>query len=366
MKKQYFSYKLTGGGGSFLLSLMALLMVIGASEPVSGQVPVEALDGLKIQLTRPNTSGVEILTTNESKDCHYSYDENELTIVLSNLKSGQYRLTVKCEYGTNTYVLAIIDCSVSENGEINEPFEIELPVVKSVSDGAGSEITVDPTPTEDSENPVASGGVYSALEGKADAFTTDAAPTEDSENPVASGGVYTALAGKADGSIYRVGQSGNPAVQDVAKVHGHSVELSNTAVATGTKAVAEGDGTTASGNRSHAEGNYTTASGDCAHAEGDSTTAGDCAHAEGNYTIASGDYSHSEGLGTIASQEAQHVCGKYNVEDTDDEYAMIVGRGKSDEDRKNAFAIDWSGNLVLFNAGTPVVLTPAKLAQLIA
>ena len=353
MKKQYFSYKLTGGGGSFLLSLMALLMVIGASEPVSGQVPVEALDGLKIQLTRPNTSGVEILTTNESKDCHYSYDENELTIVLSNLKSGQYRLTVKCEYGTNTYVLAIIDCSVSENGEINEPFEIELPVVKSVSDGAGSEITVDPTPTEDSENPVASGGVYSALEGKADAFTTDAAPTEDSENPVASGGVYTALAGKADGSIYRVGQSGNPAVQDVAKVHGHSVELSNTAVATGTKAVAEGDGTTASGNRSHAEGNYTTASGDCAHAEG-------------NYTIASGDYSHSEGLGTIASQEAQHVCGKYNVEDTDDEYAMIVGRGKSDEDRKNAFAIDWSGNLVLFNAGTPVVLTPAKLAQLIA
>ena len=31
-----------------------------------------------------------------------------------------------------------------------------------------------------------------------------------------------------------------------------------------------------------------------------------------------------------------------------------------------AFAIDWNGNLVLFNAGTPVVLTPAKLAALIA
>ena len=60
------------------------------------------------------------------------------------------------------------------------------------------------------------------------------------------------------------------------------------------------------------------------------------------------------------------VVGKCNVVDTNGDYALIVGNGTDDEHRSNAFAIDWNGNLVLFNAGTPVVLTPAKLAQLIA
>lgn len=56
---------------------------------------------------------------------------------------------------------------------------------------------LDAAPTEDSTNPVSSGGVFSALSGKQDTLTAgtnmDSAPTSGSLKPVASGGVYTAL-----------------------------------------------------------------------------------------------------------------------------------------------------------------------------
>ena len=59
-------------------------------------------------------------------------------------------------------------------------------------------LTFDNAPTEDSDNPVKSGGVYAALEDKQDTLTFDNAPTEDSDNPVKSGGVYAALEDKQD------------------------------------------------------------------------------------------------------------------------------------------------------------------------
>jgi hypothetical protein len=134
---------------------------------------------------------------------------------------------------------------------------------------------------------------------------------------------------------------------------------------------AEGSGTTASGTASHAEGNCTTASAYYSHAEGDSTTAsGDGSHAEGNYTTASayyshaegsgttasGDYSHAEGSGTTASSQNQHVQGKYNIEDTNNKYAHIVGNGE-DGKNSNAHTLDWEGNAwyagKLSQEGTP-------------
>lgn len=64
--------------------------------------------------------------------------------------------------------------------------------------GLQDALTFDSTPTEDSTNPVESGGVYNALAGKQDNLTFDDDPTENSINPVKSGGVYSALAGKQD------------------------------------------------------------------------------------------------------------------------------------------------------------------------
>ena len=55
-------------------------------------------------------------------------------------------------------------------------------------------LTFDASPTEDSTNPVTSGGVYTSLAGKQDTLTFDSAPTSASTNPVTSGGVYDAFA----------------------------------------------------------------------------------------------------------------------------------------------------------------------------
>ena len=134
---------------------------------------------------------------------------------------------------------------------------------------------------------------------------------------------------------------------------------------------AEGDCTTASGEASHAEGNSARASGEASHAEGNSTRAlgsqshaegylstssGNNSHAEGENTTASGYNSHAEGNRTKASSENQHVQGKYNIEDTKNKYAHIVGNGTSST-RSNAHTLDWNGNAwyagKLTQEGTP-------------
>jgi hypothetical protein len=57
---------------------------------------------------------------------------------------------------------------------------------------------MDSTPTENSNRPVRSGGIYTALAGKQPTLTFDTTPTEDSTNPVESGGIFDALATKQD------------------------------------------------------------------------------------------------------------------------------------------------------------------------
>ena len=115
--------------------------------------------------------------------------------------------------------------------------------------------------------------------------------------------------------------------------------------ASGSCSHAEGEKTTASGDYSHAEGWTTIASEQYSHAEGDSTEAtGYCSHAEGSDAKASGQYSHAEGYYTLASSKYQHVQGKFNISDTTDTYAHIVGNGLDYLSRSNAHTLDWSGN----------------------
>ena len=107
---------------------------------------------------------------------------------------------------------------------------------------------------------------------------------------------------------------------------------------------AEGCQTTANGFASHAEGGGTTANGFDSHAEGGGTTAsGYYSHAEGNNTTASGQSSHAEGFDTTASGNYSHVQGKYNIKDTSNKYADIIGNGTITK-RSNAATVDWSGN----------------------
>ena len=124
-----------------------------------------------------------------------------------------------------------------------------------------------------------------------------------------------------------------------------------------------GYGVEASGVYSHGEGMGSAAIGAASHAEGHSTASGDYSHAEGMYTVASAAYSHAEGSNTEASAPYSHAggfytkassqiqtaIGRYNVEDVNGAYALIVGNGNS-SGRSNALAVKWDGTLELAKA----------------
>ena len=126
----------------------------------------------------------------------------------------------------------------------------------------------------------------------------------------------------------------------------NSYAFGENVTASGLYSHAEGWGTAANGQASHSEGNACLASGREAHAEGGGCSArGDWSHAEGNNTSARGTYSHAQNQGTIAKGGNQTALGRYNIEDTNDDYALIIGNGTSNNNRSNALDVDWSGNV---------------------
>ena len=132
----------------------------------------------------------------------------------------------------------------------------------------------------------------------------------------------------------------NYSVGEDSFAEGHSV------AAIGKYSHAEGEDTSAEGQADHAEGFGTVASGDYSHAEGIETVASyTSAHAEGNGCVASGDASHAQNLATLAASEHQTALGKYNEEDDQDTYAVIIGNGTANDARSNALTVDWSGNV---------------------
>lgn len=112
----------------------------------------------------------------------------------------------------------------------------------------------------------------------------------------------------------------------------------------GENSFAQGESSKAPGKAAHAEGFNTWADGDYSHAEGwASHSYGDYSHAEG-FSESNGLGSHAEGNGTIASGRYSHVQGTFNIEDTSDEYAHIIGNGNERDSRSNAHTLDWEGN----------------------
>lgn len=191
----------------------------------------------------------------------------------------------------------------------------------------------------------AAGGIYAHAEG----YYTSA----HSYGSHAEGSSTTAIDSSAHAEGYDTTASGSYSHAEGGSTtasgsYGSHAEGRST-TASGSSSHAEGYKTTASGYYSHAEGYYTTASGKYgSHAEGSTTEASgeDGSHAEGKSTAASGSASHAEGYYTMASGKYQHVQGKYNVEDSENKYAHIVGGGTSLTDRKNIHTLDWQGNAV--------------------
>lgn len=187
----------------------------------------------------------------------------------------------------------------------------------------------------------------------------DTAFSSTSTNPVQNKVVKEAL-DKKPGEIV-AGKTYTIDDEAVTAATGAEIFNSSSNIASGAYSHAEGSVTKAIGKYSHAEGNWTTASGDCAHAEGfGSIASNDCAHAEGYDTEATGNYSHAEGectqaIGdrshaegyhTIAAGYQQHVQGRYNIEDSENKYAHIIGNGYANPTtvRSNAHTVDWAGN----------------------
>jgi hypothetical protein len=151
------------------------------------------------------------------------------------------------------------------------------------------------------------------------------------------------------------GTSSNPT-----QIYPNHAAAFGSSVVTGDKAFACGKDTLAYKNGAHAEGEgsivynddgtininaSTGALGWYSHTEGRKTTAkGDSAHAEGRDTIAGAGTSHAEGYGTQALSTSQHVQGKYNIADSANTYAHIVGNGESASKPSNAHTLDWNGN----------------------
>ena len=156
-----------------------------------------------------------------------------------------------------------------------------------------------------------------------------------------SRGKYSHAEGGSTNAFSSVVTTTNPTTDSIITAW----ETKKFSVAHGFYSHIEGQDNLALGDYSHAEGYWTTAKGNNSHAEGDATIAsGYSSHAEGSYTTASGSQSHAEGDHTTANGEGSHVQGKYNIEDTSNTYADIIGNGTSDTARSNAATVDWSGN----------------------
>ena len=113
----------------------------------------------------------------------------------------------------------------------------------------------------------------------------------------------------------------------------------------------------------HAEGWQTVASANGAHSEGNQTHAfGVGSHAEGGFTEAREKYSHAGGVGTIASAIGQYVCGKYNI--PSETALFVIGCGKDENNRKNAFMVDVDSNGNIFYDFFGSVFTPESMANL--
>ena len=215
-------------------------------------------------------------------------------------------------------------------------------------------------------------------------------------------GVIPDISGKMDkvnptgSGTFSIGRKANTTIGANSFAMGNDVEASGYySFAVGALTVASTTGTVATGVA-------TSATGPSAHAEGISTIAsGGCSHAEGSDTVASGIYSHSEGYGTKATSGQNFAHGIYNIPDNFtawpewisgtfysvgdlvkvttinngetivDGYACktansdvsftssnwnkyiianatslleIVGNGNSNNDRSNAYALDYLGN----------------------
>ena len=103
-----------------------------------------------------------------------------------------------------------LNANITAINNLIEAIETEL-------EGKQDTLTFDTTPTDGSNNPVTSNGIFDALAGKQNTLTFDTTPTDGSNNPVTSDGIFDALAGKQNNLTFDTAPtngSTNPVTSD--------------------------------------------------------------------------------------------------------------------------------------------------------
>lgn len=141
----------------------------------------------------------------------------------------------------------------------------------------------------------------------------------------------------------------------------YAISFGSNAVASGTASQAMGWYTEASNTGAFSAGVRNVSSGAASFTSGQFNTAsGESSHAEGIYCTSSGQSSHAQNTGTEAASASQTAIGKYNVSDSADTYALIVGNGTGSSARSNALTVDWNGNVAAGNTLTLGTNTSAE------
>lgn len=264
--------------------------------------------------------------------------------------------------------LDVIDDRVIELQSADADMEEEIAGKQDV-------LTFDDVPTDGSNNPVKSSGIYDALNSKVDKNGTDRLMTADEGTKlagIAAGAQVNVLEGVVVDSVEQpisgkkafINLSGKANLRVIAfPFHDPEPDEPQITFLKGAYVTYNGklyeitEEHTGAWNPSHAReidvaemyvraGNGGYNNGDCATCEGYFTKAsGNYSHAEGRETQAVGECTHAEGRGTIANSIYQHVEGKYNVADNESKYVHIIGNGINDNNRSNAMTLDWDGNL---------------------
>jgi hypothetical protein len=143
---------------------------------------------------------------------------------------------------------------------------------------------------------------------------------------------------------------------DDTNIGNYSIALGSETTASGESSTAMGYTNVASGDKSTAMGSFNIASGNYSTAMGLGTTSrGYSSIAMGDETTASGRNSITMGKATIASDFGSVVIGQYNSRGTNETSvnafsatapAFVIGNGISSAARSDAFAVDFSGNVV--------------------
>lgn len=98
---------------------------------------------------------------------------------------------------------------------------------------------------------------------------------------------------------------------------------------------------------SHVEGYKNIVDAGYAHAEGtENIVKKNAGHVEGRGCVVEAFGGHAQNEYTIVGSNYQTAIGKYNIKDSSNVYALIIGNGSSSA-RSNALTVDWDGNLTL-------------------